>query len=50
MDSVRFRVVYINKDGKRRTTEVSATGKIQAASILLNTLAQKVLKVTPIRQ
>lgn len=44
----RFFVVYKNQDGKTKNTEVTAKGKLDAARIILNTLAAKIIKVTPL--
>jgi len=49
-DWIRFKVIYIaKKDGKRRTTEVTSTGKLKAGAVVLDTLAKEVLKVIPLK-
>jgi hypothetical protein len=44
----RYRVKYKDKRGKTRWTEVTASSKIGAASIVM-TIAEKVLMVEPVR-
>lgn len=49
-DSVRFRVEFINKDGKREFTEIEADGKIWAANKVMCLYNSKEVKsVTPLR-
>ena len=47
-DLIRFKVTYLDKAGKKKTTEVSATGKIQAAYLVLNVMGGTIQRVTPI--
>jgi len=44
----RFDVEYIDRRGERRTTRVTARNKIEAAAIVLSTIATDVRKCTPV--
>jgi hypothetical protein len=46
----RYKVKFIHLSGKIRWTEVTASSKINAAVILMDTIAEKVLAVEPIRE
>ena len=47
-DGVRFQVTYVNQNGEKRTTEITASNKIHAASQVA--VLGKVLTVKPLSE